>query len=266
MLLEKITSCRNAAGRSPCGYQEPENPERGLAPKRGVKNPSFFGCKLAFFNVYPLLSAKYGKRTLSASSAEVCIIHSLPPHPQNVPGESQERVGEQRGRRSAEGRTDVLNISGVGLSGIYKQGMRPVEPVQRSGQESMGDTESGSARQQEQSDQPSFGQHLEAEFMKSLSSGVCPNCGSPVYQNEKGRPKIYCSDACRFAWKNKHPKPENWKSTRKAVCLYCGREFLASREYQSKSMYCSRACANRARAEANRAEKNQEIADESRGG
>ena len=158
-----------------------------------------------------------------------------------------------------------MNISGVGLSGIYKQGMRPVEPVQRSGQESSSDTEGQQAGKDEH--QSSFGQHLEAEFMKSLPSGVCPNCGSPVYQNVKGRPKIYCSDACRFAWKNKHPKPENWKSTRKAVCLYCGREFLASREYQSKRIYCSRACANRARAEANRAEANraekkQEIAEE----
>ena len=60
-------------------------------------------------------------------------------------------------------------------------------------------------------------------------------------------------DACRFAWKNKHPKPENWKSTRVALCPVCGKEFLASREYKSKRKYCSHACANRGRAMEKRA-------------
>ena len=142
-----------------------------------------------------------------------------------------------------------MNISGVGLSGAYYQGLRPVEPVK----ESRSDTEKGSGRQQEQleqqehSDQPSFGKTLEEEFMNSLPSGVCPNCGSPVYQKERGRRKIYCSDACRFEWKNRHPKPENWSSSRMAVCPICGKEFLASREYKNKRKYCSRACANTGR-------------------
>ena len=88
----------------------------------------------------------------------------------------------------------------------------------------------------------------EQEFLAAVVKGFCPECGKAVYQNPRGRPRKYCSDACRFAWKNKHPKPENWKSTRIAVCPSCGKEFLVSREYKSKRKYCSHACANRGRA------------------
>lgn len=163
------------------------------------------------------------------------------------------RAGIRLGRR-----IDALNVSMAGKAGIYAQKLRAVEPVEKTGQETAGeDGQQGQDRQQDTDGQQSpFGELLEKEFMGTLPSGVCPNCGSPVYKKPRGRNKIYCSDACRFAWKNKHPKPENWKSTRKAVCPYCGREFLASREYQGKRIYCSRACSNRARAEANRAEAN----------
>ena len=89
----------------------------------------------------------------------------------------------------------------------------------------------------------------EKEFEDAVVKGFCPECGKAVYQNPRGRRKKFCSDACRFAWKNKHPKPENWKSTRIAVCPVCGKEFLASREYKNKRKYCSHACANRGRSE-----------------
>lgn len=88
----------------------------------------------------------------------------------------------------------------------------------------------------------------EKEFMDAVVMGFCSECGKAVCQNPRGRRKKFCSEACRFAWKNKHPKPENWKSTRIAVCPVCAKEFLASREYKSKRKYCSHACANRGRA------------------
>ena len=84
---------------------------------------------------------------------------------------------------------------------------------------------------------------------KTAQSGdVCRQCGSVLKLTPGRKRKQFCSDACRLAWKNKHPKPENWKSTRTAVCPVCGKEFLASREYKSKRKYCSHACANRGRA------------------
>lgn len=86
------------------------------------------------------------------------------------------------------------------------------------------------------------------EFMESLPAGICPQCGDAVYQNKKGRRKIFCSEQCRYAWKNKHGNPLNWKSARTAVCPICGKEFIASREYKAKRKYCSRACANKGRA------------------
>ena len=39
------------------------------------------------------------------------------------------------------------------------------------------------------------------EYLDSVPSGLCPECGSPVYQNPRGRHKKFCSDTCRYAWK-----------------------------------------------------------------
>lgn len=88
----------------------------------------------------------------------------------------------------------------------------------------------------------------ENEFLNSVVMSFCPECGNAVYQNPRGRKKKFCCDACRIAWKNKHPKPQNWKSARIAFCPLCGKKFIASREYLQKRRYCSHACANRGRA------------------
>jgi len=86
------------------------------------------------------------------------------------------------------------------------------------------------------------------EYLEAVATGFCPNCGMPVVQPKRGRPKKFCSDQCRFQWKNRHPKPENWKTTRTAVCPVCGKEYLAFREYTKPRKFCSRTCANRSRA------------------
>ena len=158
-----------------------------------------------------------------------------------------------------------MNISMAGMTGAYAERIRTVEPAEKTrheGQQEQQDSTGQQGQQDRQGQQSPFGEMLEKEFMDTLPSGVCPNCGSPVYNKPRGRTKIYCSDACRFEWKNRHPKPENWKSTRKAVCPYCGREFLASREYQGKRIYCSRACANRARAEARKRQAEESVGGE----
>ena len=86
------------------------------------------------------------------------------------------------------------------------------------------------------------------EFLNAVVKNFCPNCGEAVVRPHLGRKKIFCSDECRFHWKHKHPKPENWKATRSAVCPLCGKTFLAIGEYIRPRKYCSRACANRGRA------------------
>ena len=106
--------------------------------------------------------------------------------------------------------------------------------------------------------EPDWTAELEKEFMESLPSGFCPECGEAVYQNPRGRRKRFCSEACRYKWKNKHPQLKNWKSARAAVCPQCGKEFLAVKEYTVLRKYCSRACANRGRANQNKPEEKEE--------
>ena len=99
------------------------------------------------------------------------------------------------------------------------------------------------------------------EFMESLPSGFCLECGDSVYQNPKGRRKRFCSDACRIAWNSKHPRPENWKSGRAAICPVCGKKFTAIRESKRQRKYCSHACANRGRAAERRNDGEREARD-----
>ncbi|MCD8196112.1 MAG: DUF2116 family Zn-ribbon domain-containing protein [Lachnospiraceae bacterium] len=87
---------------------------------------------------------------------------------------------------------------------------------------------------------------------------MCLECGKPIEPNRTGRPRKFCSDKCRSRWHSKHPSPQNWTSTRVAVCPQCGREFLASRESPRPRKYCSRACANRARAKKPETEKGED--------
>lgn len=85
------------------------------------------------------------------------------------------------------------------------------------------------------------------EFLDAVAMSFCPECGKEVRQNQKGRRKRFCSDACRFTWKNKHPKPENWKMI-KLTCPVCGKEFQSRGYGNVKRKYCCRACANTGRA------------------
>lgn len=87
----------------------------------------------------------------------------------------------------------------------------------------------------------------EKEFLAAVAVSFCPECGKEIVPNRRGRPKKFCSEACRFAWKNKHPKPENWRKE-SLTCPICGREFQARGYGDVKRKYCSRACANRGRA------------------
>ncbi len=102
--------------------------------------------------------------------------------------------------------------------------------------------------------EPEWTAELEKEFMESLPAGFCLECGEAVYQNPRGRRKRFCSEACRYKWKNKHMQIKNWKSARLAVCPQCGKEFFAIKESRRPRKYCSRACANRGRANNSKSE------------
>ena len=87
----------------------------------------------------------------------------------------------------------------------------------------------------------------EKELAEEVYRRFCPQCGEAIVPKHRGRPKVFCSDRCRYLWKNTHPQPGNWASTREVICPVCGKTFLAFREYDKPRKYCSRACANRGR-------------------
>lgn len=64
-----------------------------------------------------------------------------------------------------------------------------------------------------------------AEMIKDMAFAFCPQCGTAIVPNHKGRPRKFCSPECRSRWNNTHPKPENWKTVRSKICPVCGREF-----------------------------------------
>ena len=84
------------------------------------------------------------------------------------------------------------------------------------------------------------------EFLDAVAFAFCPECGNEIIQNTKGRPKKFCSEACRFAWKNKHPQRANWKNIT-LICPICGQEFKAYGKKGALRKYCSRSCANQGR-------------------
>ena len=63
-----------------------------------------------------------------------------------------------------------------------------------------------------------------AEMIRDMAFSFCPQCGTAIVPNHKGRPRKFCSPECRSRWNNTHPKPENWKTVRSKICV-CGREF-----------------------------------------
>lgn len=89
----------------------------------------------------------------------------------------------------------------------------------------------------------------ETELLQNVAKGFCPNCGEALVQNHTGRPRKFCSTACRNAWRWSHPNVKNWKSTRTVICPVCLKSFLANREYGKARKYCSHACANRGRSQ-----------------
>lgn len=86
-----------------------------------------------------------------------------------------------------------------------------------------------------------------AEMIRDMAFSFCPQCGTAIVPNHKGRPRKFCSPECRSRWNNTHPKPENWKTVRSKICPVCGGEFSYRHQYGLERKYCSRACANKGR-------------------
>lgn len=95
-----------------------------------------------------------------------------------------------------------------------------------------------------------------AEMIRDMAFSFCPQCGTAIVPNHKGRPKKVLLTGMPVTVEQ-HP-PEAGELEDRAVskiCPVCGREFSYRHQYGLERKYCSRACANRGRKkEANRSE------------
>lgn len=73
----------------------------------------------------------------------------------------------------------------------------------------------------------------------------CRNCGKPIENRLKIKPRKFCSDECRLSWWNKHADQVTRKAVYRLVCDGCGNAFES---YGNKNRkYCSHACYIKAR-------------------
>lgn len=73
---------------------------------------------------------------------------------------------------------------------------------------------------------------------------ACKQCGKPLPERRKGKPREFCSDACRMIWWNRRRHLVFPKGTHALSCHACGRLF---KSYDPKRKCCCRACYMQAR-------------------
>lgn len=68
----------------------------------------------------------------------------------------------------------------------------------------------------------------------------CKECGAPLTQIEKQKPRVFCSRACREKWWHSHPDKLNKKAVYDFRCAGCGKPFSSYGNRHRK--YCSHEC------------------------
>lgn len=74
----------------------------------------------------------------------------------------------------------------------------------------------------------------------TLDFARCKQCGRIIRSIPNCKPKKFCSDACRTAWWNSHPKEVKRNAVYCFTCAYCGKNFKAYGNKKRK--YCTHAC------------------------
>lgn len=88
-----------------------------------------------------------------------------------------------------------------------------------------------------------------ANFIKNhapVKSSACAECGKPVAQSDRGRPRRFCSDQCKARAGNRaqNRRRQAVQAPTERSCQYCGKTFQPKR---SDSQYCyDNWCAQRA--------------------
>ena len=93
-----------------------------------------------------------------------------------------------------------------------------------------------------------FRNHLTDKDIKTQtahSAGCCLQCGTPIKQQAKRKPRRFCSDECRIKWWNSHRLLKQHKNMRIIKCAGCGVSFPIYGKQGKK--YCSHECYIRSR-------------------
>ena len=72
------------------------------------------------------------------------------------------------------------------------------------------------------------------------SAVLCKECGRTITTFSKNRPRLFCCDACKVAWWNKHRAERRTNKISISTCAVCGNVFASYTSANRK--YCSQAC------------------------
>ena len=73
---------------------------------------------------------------------------------------------------------------------------------------------------------------------KVADKTICKQCGKPLEQKPKAKPKFFCCDKCRYDYWNNSPAQRD--SLRYILCAGCGTVFTS---YESRNRkYCGHSC------------------------
>ena len=81
---------------------------------------------------------------------------------------------------------------------------------------------------------------LPAAPSQEPTAEVCRNCGTPLNQIPKQKPKQFCSNACRYDWWSKNRELYSHTAYYTAHCNNCEKEFIAYGNKKRK--YCCHQC------------------------
>lgn len=70
--------------------------------------------------------------------------------------------------------------------------------------------------------------------------GCCKQCGVPIEQKPKQKPRLFCSDECRQTWWNAHRGLVIQRTAVTKLCAYCGKPFKSYEKQHRK--YCCHRC------------------------
>ena len=71
----------------------------------------------------------------------------------------------------------------------------------------------------------------------------CKNCGKPIAEISKTKPRVFCCDACKIVWWKTHKTEHKSSFIIEQICPTCGKHFTAYKS--SKRKYCSEQCYQR---------------------